>query len=106
MKRCYRYRCCARSRAVDPKHPKRDRLCGKRISLPQPVEWYVRVPKCPWCASRKWALDRYRTNKELPRQQCECDGAPYPHRKGTAAKGGRFGAWQCRHWQDPDPVPF
>lgn len=88
MKRCYRYRCSRKA-------------CQQRRTLRHAPDWYIRMPRCRACGSRlRW--DRYRDRVELDRQLCRCDRAPYPHRRGSAAYGGRYGPWMCEH----APVPF
>lgn len=81
----------------------RCRCCGGRRSLAMPLHWYTsaaRIPKCR-CGARDWRADRYRDRVELVRTTCRCANAPYPHRIGSAASGGRYGAWSCMH-----RVPF
>lgn len=77
--------------------------CNARRTLTRPWCEYSKghVPACRQCGSRRWHRDTYRDFKELRNFLCKCSGAPYPHRKGTAAKGGRWGAWECEHH-----VPF
>lgn len=88
MKRCWHVRCL---NVVNGKR------CWRRRSLRHPLAWYVRVPTCTACHSNKhWYEDKFRDKKELA-NPCRCSRAPYPHRLGTAASGGRFGPWACEH---------
>lgn len=66
------------------------RTCRTRISLPRKLQDYIRVPKCRDCGG-ELSIDKCRMrNKKLrlskrtdPGPTCECDGAHYPHRKGS-----------------------
>ncbi len=61
--------------------------CRARKSMHRELWNYVQPPKCKMCGVRDWRLDNSRTKEHTERKgvfnSCHCDGAWYPHRKGS-----------------------
>ena len=66
----YHYRCTRRRRG-----------CQGRKTLKKPIEQYVRVPTCPNCKGPLY-FDK-RRKEETQKNKCQCDGYPYPHKRGS-----------------------
>jgi hypothetical protein len=58
------------------------RACRQRITLAKPITDYVRVPVCPSCGHNSLKPD-YSRKAYNRKHRCTCDGAPWPHRKGS-----------------------
>lgn len=56
--------------------------CSTRRTLKQPVEQYLRVPRCRVCGHRKYRRDKYRDTVEMKRKPCTCWNYPFPHARG------------------------
>ena len=63
--------------------------CRARRSLRRELWQYVRPPRCG-CKSIDWRLDMSRTREWQERKgvfdTCRCDGAHYPHRRGSVLR--------------------
>lgn len=61
-----------------------NRKCYKRKTLNKHPNDYVRPPKCPWCLSTAWVVDKYRQAKGFKDRspRCECHALLIRHRYG------------------------
>ena len=57
------------------------RKCGKRVTLKQPIDHYVKRPHCPECGKDSLKPTRYDNDCDSKRT-CKCSGIGWPHRKG------------------------
>jgi len=61
--------------------------CRKRISLKRPLASYARERRCKACGGR--LSHDPAVKRQTRRQTCRCDGAWFPHRRGSVPL--------CRH---------
>lgn len=96
------YQCRCMARIATPNHPTRkSRECGRRRTLKQKPEHYIRQPMCE-CGARKWGLDNYRRKKELPnREHCMCGLLVFTSRSGKIVQPKhQKGSKGCIHHPD------
>lgn len=65
------------------------RHCRKRVTLPRPLEWYIREPKCKACGRRQLKHDPEVARRHA-RETCHCNGVHFPHRRGTIIDAFEF----------------
>jgi putative FmdB family regulatory protein len=68
------------------RHPHRCNACGRRFTLVRPMAHYKIDRECPHCGSSRIFYDTYKRKERLGRKAastCLCDGAHYPHRRGS-----------------------
>ena len=57
--------------------------CRKRVTLKQPIDWYVKRPLCPECG-RDTLKPVYRKERERSKRRgCFCRGNDWPHNRGA-----------------------
>ena len=74
----YLYRCTARIKSGLSK----GKTCGCRRALPHKVGWYKRPPTCRRCGAVLRYIDKLQQLRNK-KTTCRCDGAHFPHRKGS-----------------------
>lgn len=59
------------------------RNCGARKTLRQRIERYILRPLCPGCGKDTLKSVDKKERERTKQRMCRCDGAWFPHRKGS-----------------------